>query len=318
MRTTLKIIGLILLIQLINSCKKDEVPVVTTSDVSEITGYTAICGGTIKDEGSESVTARGVCWSISETPTIADNKTTDGAGGGSFVSSLADLQMETTYYVCAYATNGAGTAYGNVISFTTSIEDLDGNVYTSVKIGDQIWLVENLKTTKYNDGSQIPKVADYITWSNQATPAFCWYNNDSLTYKPSYGALYNWYAVSTGKLCPVGWHVPTDGEWTSLTEYLGGIIVASGKLKESGTTHWNNPNSESTNLSGFTALPGGYRSWTDGAFFSNGDNGSWWSSTTDNSSSAWSRAMTNYGTTDVLIISNNNGYGISVRCLKDN
>ena len=192
--------------------------------------------------------ARGVCWSTSETPTIEDNKTTDGAGEGSLVSILTDLQMETTYNVRAYAINGAGTAYGNVISFTTPLVDFDGNIYTTVKIGDQIWLVGNLKTTRYNDGSPIPKVADYMAWSNQAAPAYCWYNNDSLTYKPSYGALYNWYAVSTGKLCPVGWHVPTDGEWTSLTEYLGGIIVQPPEnLKNQVHTHWKNPNSESTN-----------------------------------------------------------------------
>jgi uncharacterized protein (TIGR02145 family) len=133
----------------------------------------------------------------------------------------------------------------------------------------------------------------------------------------SYGALYNWYTVATGKLCPEGWHVPTNGEWTELTDNLCGLSAASGKLKESGTMHWDSPNSESTNLSGFTALPGGYRSWTDGAFFSIRDNGSWWSSTTDSSLNAWERAMTNYETPDVRVISANKGYGDSVRCLKD-
>jgi uncharacterized protein (TIGR02145 family) len=199
----------------------------------------------------------------------------------------------------------------------TVIQDGDGNIYTSVKIGPQIWLVENLKTTRYNDGSPIPKVADFFTWSITNSDAFCWYANDSSTYKPSFGALYNWYAVDKGKLCPKGWHVPSNDEWTALTAYLGGLSASSGKLKESGTLHWNSPNSESTNSSGFTALPGGYRSYSDGAFFSKGDNGSWWSSSPGPVFGAWMRAMTNYETTDVREISTYLEYGISVRCLKD-
>jgi uncharacterized protein (TIGR02145 family) len=317
MRTTFKIIGIILLVQLIDSCKKDEIPVLTTSAVSEITGNTAISGGTISDEGSESVTARGVCWSTGPSPTIADNKTTDGPGSGSFVSNITGLEMETLYNVRAYATNGAGTAYGNIISFTTLVVDIDGNLYNAIRIGDQVWLVENLKTTRYNDGTSIPKVEDPYDWSILLTAGYCWYNNDPLTYKPAYGALYNWYAVSTGKLCPEGYHVPTDGEWTALTTFFGGLVTASAEIKEAGTTHWNSPNELSTNSSRFTALPGGYRSWTDGAFFSLGDNCSFWSSTTDLDLNSWMRAMTNYGTTDVRVISANNGYGISVRCLKD-
>jgi uncharacterized protein (TIGR02145 family) len=199
----------------------------------------------------------------------------------------------------------------------TVIRDGDGNIYTSVKIGSQLWLVENLKTTRYNDGTPIPKVADFSSWASTSDDAYCWYNNDSTTYKPAYGAMYNWYAVDKGMLCPVGWHVPSDGEWTALTDFLGGLSAASGKLKESGTTHWNSPNGGSTNSSGFTALPGGYRSYTDGAFFSNGDNGSWWSSSTAPVFGAWMRAMTNYETTDVREISTYLEYGMSVRCLKD-
>jgi uncharacterized protein (TIGR02145 family) len=197
------------------------------------------------------------------------------------------------------------------------IRDGDGNIYTPVKIGTQIWLIENLKTTRYNDGTPIPKVADFSSWSNTSDDAYCWYNNDSSAYKASYGALYNWYAVDHGKLCPTGWHVPSNDEWTILTDYLGGLAASSGKLKESGTAHWNSPNGESTNSSGFTALPGGYRSYSDGAYFSKGDNGSWWSSTPGTVSGAWMRAMTNYDTFDVREISTYLEYGISVRCLKD-
>ena len=173
-----------------------------------------------------------------------NSKTTDGSGTGTFTSSITGLTAGTTYYVRAYATNSAGTGYGNDISFTTqqggvgNVTDDDGNVYHSVTIGTQVWMVENLKTTKYNDGTSIPLVTDATDWHNLLTPGYCWNNNDEATYKATYGALYNWYTVNTGNLCPTGWHVPGDAEWTTLTTYLGGEDVAGGKLKEVGITHW--------------------------------------------------------------------------------
>jgi uncharacterized protein (TIGR02145 family) len=223
-----------------------------------------------------------------------------------------------TYYVKAYATNKTGTGYGVAISFTTenTVLDIDGNVYHAVGIGSQIWMVENLMTTKYNDGTDIPLVTDNSEWSATSTPAYCYYNNDN-NYGPAYGVLYNWYAASSANLCPEGWHVPTNEEWTALTDYLGGLTLASFKLKEAGNVHWNDPNGESTNESGFTAVAGGYRSWTDGNFFGLKDNCSIWSSTSNDVSNSWSRVMINYNTTDMLVISNYNGYGISVRCMKN-
>jgi uncharacterized protein (TIGR02145 family) len=113
-----------------------------------------------------------------------------------------------------------GTGYGAQLSFTTAVTDKDGNVYHTVTIGTQTWMVENLKTTKYNDGTAIPFITDNSAWANLTTPGYCWYNNDSTTYKNMYGALYNWYAVSTGNLAPKGWHVATDAEWTTLQNYL--------------------------------------------------------------------------------------------------
>ena len=122
------------------------------------------------------------------------------------------------------------------------VQDIDGNNYLTVTIGTQIWMAENLRTTKYNDGTAIPLVTDNTTWANLTTPAYCWYNNDAKTNGSTYGALYNWYSVNTKKLCPTGWHVPNDTEWTTLTTYLGGTAVAGGKLKETGTAHWYSPN----------------------------------------------------------------------------
>jgi uncharacterized protein (TIGR02145 family) len=117
------------------------------------------------------------------------------------------------------------------------VTDKDGNVYHTITIGTQVWMVENLKTTKYNDGTDIPLVKDSATWANLTTPGYCWLYNDQTTYINTTGALYNWYAVNTGKLAPIGWHVPSDSDFIALTKYLGGENTAGGKLKEAGTVN---------------------------------------------------------------------------------
>jgi len=194
-------------------------------------------------------------------------------------------------------------------------KDNDGNNYTTVQIGTQVWMVENLKTIKYNDGTPIPLVTDSTAWSNLTTPGYCWYNNDTAN-KNAYGALYNWFTVNTGILAPTGWHVPTDAEWTTLTTYLGGESIAGGKLKETGLTHWRSPNAGATNESGFTALPGSHRD-INGAFSAIGDDGYWWSVTEYGSTGkVWYRNM-NYNYAGVVRVSNNKINGHSVRCVKD-
>ena len=197
-----------------------------------------------------------------------------------------------------------------------TVTDIDGNVYNTVKIGSQTWMAENLKVTKFNDGSAIPLVTDGGAWVTLTSPGYCWYN-DSVSHKNPYGAMYNWSAVNHGKLCPTGWHVPSDTDWKTLSDYLGGISVSGNNLKETGSLHWNSPNAGATNESKFTALPGGYRSANSGAFFSMRDNGSWWTSTADGSTNAMMRAITLYGTSDLQVISADIRYGISVRCIKD-
>lgn len=205
-----------------------------------------------------------------------------------------------------------------------TVTDIDGNVYKTIQIGIQTWMVENLKTTKYNDGTLIPLTIDNTAWKNLTTPSYCWYKNDESTYKDSYGALYNWYSVKSDKLCPTGWHVPSDNEWTILTSYLGGEAIAGGKLKETGTTHWKSPNTGATNDIGFTALPGGMR-WESGTFSSVGFNGNWWSSTDTNIPGvtfvkdwAWYRTMRNDGIgADRESIYPTKRTGYSVRCIKD-
>jgi len=196
--------------------------------------------------------------------------------------------------------------------------DIDGNVYHTITIGTQVWMVENLKTTHYNDGTAIQNITDDYAWTriSDMNPAYCWYNNDSTTYKNKYGALYNWNAVNTGKLAPTGWHVPSDAEWTTLTTYLGGESIAGRKLKEAGTLNWLSPNTGATNETGFSALPGGYRFYSHGAFYELGNKGYWWSSTKSNTYDANFRNLKCDGS-NVLNMNLDMRYGFSVRCVRD-
>jgi uncharacterized protein (TIGR02145 family) len=198
----------------------------------------------------------------------------------------------------------------------TTVRDIDGNVYHTVTIGSQVWMVENLKTTKYRNGDPIPNVTDNTAWSNLTTGAYCNYNNNSDN-ATTYGRLYHWYAVTDSRnIAPAGWHIPTDAEWTTLTTYLGGENVSGGKLKETGTAHWLSPNTGATNETGFTSLPGGYRS-NYGAFYDIGHIAYWWSSTESSMTTAWCRSMY-YNTSNVLRSGGlKENAGFSVRCVKD-
>jgi uncharacterized protein (TIGR02145 family) len=200
---------------------------------------------------------------------------------------------------------------------SNKVTDIDGNVYGTVSIGSQLWMAENLKTTKYNDGTPIPLVSENSSWANLTTPGYCFYDNDANINKTTYGALYNWYTVSTNKLCPRGWHVPSDAEWTRLTNYLGGERAAGGKLPESGISHWVTPNDGATNSSGFTALPGGYRQ-EEGGFVNINDDDFWWSTNTSTTqiTKAWSRGV-NYNYPYVYNDFYLKSFGFSVRCLRN-
>ncbi len=267
----------------------------TTTIASSITQTTAVSGGNITLDGGGAITGRGVCWSTTANPTTAlSTKTSDGAGTGTFTSNISGLTANTIYYIRAYAINSAGTAYGNQLDFPTSagtggilfnpgltygtVSDIDGNSYKTIQIGTQNWMAENLKTTKLNDSTPIPNVTDFNEWRSSDLPVYFWYDNNSTTYKAVYGALYNWYTVNTGKLCPSGWHVPTYDEFNTLVTHLGGESIAGGKLKEAGISHWQDPNGDATNESGFTGLPGGQRD-IQADFAGIGRQSDWWSTT---------------------------------------
>lgn len=196
----------------------------------------------------------------------------------------------------------------------STITDIDGNTYNTVIIGKQAWTVENLKTTKYSDGTSIQLVTDASEWSVLSSDGYCWYDND-INNKNTYGALYNWYGVSAGELCPDGWHVPTDEEWDQLLTYLGGSAGAGGKMKEAGTIHWHSPNTEATDESGFTALPGGYR-LNNGIFDNIAKGANFWSSSEDNTSTARVYS-TGYNFGNIYRSSTEKKSGFSVRCIRD-
>jgi uncharacterized protein (TIGR02145 family) len=272
---------------------------------------------------------RGVCWGTSPNPTISVNKSVAGTGGFDFTHSFGGLTGGTQYYVRAYARNSAGTYYSNERGFThvtwnrcpgtPSVTDIDGNVYNTVQIGNQCWTQSNLKVSKYRNGDNILTGLSDGQWSSTTSGAYAIYNNDPVN-DGLYGKLYNWYAVDDSRgLCPTGWHVPSDAEWTTLTTFLGGASAAGGAMKSTATQPtpggWLAPNTGATNSSGFTGLPGGSRD-SGGGFYSLGNGGGWWSSSDAGSGSAWTRLL---DFNDALAFRYNGTPrgGFSVRCLKN-
>ena len=318
------------------SCNKDKsgtstdktlIPTLSTAAVSSVTLSSAISGGSIASDGGGDIIASGVCWSLTVNPTIGNSKTTDGSATGSFASSITGLTSNTSYYVRAYATNSAGTGYGEQYQFNTlvdysgqtrTVSDIDGNSYPTIGIGSQVWMAANLKTTKYRNVSLIGTTSSAtLDITSESAPKYQWAYGGIESNVGIYGRLYTWHAVTDSRgVCPTGWHVPSDAEWSTLTTFAGGESIAGGKLKETGTVHWNTPNTLTTNLSGFTALPGGDREVT-GTFGSLGSNGGWWSTSENTAVTGWFRFLF----FDSGIVSRgyfSKSYGFAVRCIKDN
>jgi len=319
------------------------IPTVTTSAISMITDSTAISGGNVISNGGAGISAKGICWSTSANPTLNDSKTNELNGNITFSGSLTHLVYGTTYYVRAYATNSVGTGYGEQVQFTTTdifgrlVTDLEGNVYHSVKIGAQTWMVENLKTTRFRNGESIINITDATAWSNSTGPAWCEYNNDSEN-GSKLGKLYNWNSVIDDRnIAPVGWHIPSDSEWSALENYL----IANGynydnsttenKIAKSlaATTDWNYYSASeagavclnllTNNKTGFNALPAGDRSNLTGISFEEiGNSSCWWSSTAYDETYIWCRSLTK-NTSGVYrdYYSGRKSSGHSVRCIKN-
>ncbi|MFN8211150.1 MAG: FISUMP domain-containing protein [Bacteroidales bacterium] len=230
--------------------------------------------------------------------------------------NVGSLQPGTTYHFRIKAVNSGGTAYSNDVTFTTDLIDADGISYKTVTIGSQVWMKENLRTTKLNDNSSIPVITDNVTWIAQGSPAMCYFNNDPSTYANTYGAFYNWFTVYTGKLCPAGWHVPDDTEFNNLLNALGGNMVAGGHLKEAGYVHWSSPNTGADNSSGFTALPAGHRA-NNGAFINFGTNTYWWTTVPYPDGLQADRFNVDYNSAGASQSQYERTAGFSVRCVKD-
>ena len=328
------------------------VPTVITNPVSNISNTSAIVGGIVSSDGGARVTIRGVCWGISHNPTISNNHMTNGNGIGTFTTNLTGLSANTIYYVRAYATNDVGTAYGNEISFITELSpsdgqpcpgtetltDCDGNTYSTVWIGSQCWMKENLRTTKYADNTSIMQGYEY-----SSTMAYWYYPNNNSSYKPTYGLLYNWRAVMRSSsssnanpsgvqgICPTGWHVPSDGEWAQLTDYVSsqnqyqcnsnsdkiGKSLASNTGWESSTnTCAVGNNLSQNNATNFSAMPAGSY---QGNYRWFGERSHFWSATVDvNSDSQWplSWYLSSWLAT-ILHGYDSPGLSFSVRCLRD-
>jgi uncharacterized protein (TIGR02145 family) len=293
-------------------------PTITTTEVTNITIRSAMSGGSVVDQGSSPIVEHGLVWSTDPAPTLSSGGKAVSAspGTGTFLLEMSGLMLSTKYYVRAYATNGELTGYGNEISFTTAagITDVDGNVYETIQIGTQTWMKENLKTSKYRDGSVIPTGLSNNEWKNATTDAYAIYNNDAAN-NTTYGKLYNWFTVADPRgLCPAGWHVPTDAEWTTLENFLGESPVAGGKMKAVSSL-WQSPNTGATNESGFSALPGGGR-YGSGQYSGVGFYGGWWASSEYSSGAAWFRSLGfSFGSSARYDYGKH--YGFSVRCLRD-
>ena len=326
-------------------------PSVFTNLLDNITDSTASCGVSVLSDGGATVTERGVCWSTSPNPTTSDSHTVDGSGTGSFTSNVTGLLSGTIYYLRAYATNSVGTSYGDEISFTThfshtsashscpgmaTVTDYDGNTYNTVLIGNQCWMKENLRTTHYANGASIP-----LDNSTYTTTAACYYPNDDSSNVFIYGYLYNWPAVMNGTnssssvpscvqgICPNGWHVPSDAEWTQLTDYVSSQSQYvcgeyAGSIAKALASHakWNIVSitcavgnvPTDNNATEFSALPAGSYFSSAGATFNN--NAFFWSATGSGSYYAYYRRLS-FNVTSMERYANDYRNKYSVRCLKD-
>jgi uncharacterized protein (TIGR02145 family) len=298
------------------------VPAVRNLNYTDLTANSIILNGLVSaNDLSTTVTFEyGTTDSYGNISEYANNPVTEDVDTVS--ANIVGLQPQTLYHFRIKAENDLGAVYSEDLTFTTvitgitgTVPDSEGNTYKTIGIGYQEWMTENLKSAKFNDGDSIPLIVKDSLWRELSTPGLCWYNNDEGN-KNTYGALYNWYAVSGNKkLCPSGWHVPTNEDITTLVEYLGGASKSGGLLKETGNNHWNSPNAGATDEYSFTALGGGKR-LADGSFDFMKVEGNWWSSTEYSAQNAsYLYILFSYSNSFQAYF--NKKTGMSVRCVKD-
>jgi len=290
---------------------------ITTNSAIAISTSTAAVNSSIINNGGSPIIESGVCWNTQINPNILNNKIINTQTTENFTSIITGLIENTLYYVRAYAINNVGITYGENLDFITDpliVKDIDENIYNVIRIGSQLWIKENLKTTHFYDGTIIPLVTDNTNWQNLVTSGYCLYDNNESN-KNIYGNLYNWYTVFNDRLCPVGWHVPTENEYLILESFLDDAPITGGKLKEMGTLHWLSPNTGATNEFNFTALPGGVRN-INGEFKDINNKGFWWAFTDQSDLDAWERRL-EYNSEKIFRDFTNKKIGKSVRCIKN-
>jgi uncharacterized protein (TIGR02145 family) len=320
---TKQLFYIVLICLTITNCKKDNTTLSTveTLPVMYTSSKTATIGCYVKSDGGSGIADCGVYMSDAQNPETTGVKLKMGNDTGTFMGRVKGLLPNRQYFVKAYATNNGGEALGAEENFTTpgTISDYDNNIYETVKIGTQFWMAENLRTTHYLNGDLIgttnPATLD-ITSEN--SPKYQWSYSGSDANALIYGKLYTWYSITdTRKICPSGWHIPSDSEWMTLESTLGGYLIAGSKLKESGNDHWLSPyNVDATNESCFTALPGGYRSLS-GTFSLIQNETYCWSSSESEAGKSWVRTLSS-GSFSIGRSSVSKSLGISVRLIKDN
>lgn len=326
----------------VNTDRSLTVPRVQTANVSTISEYTAVIGGKVLDSGGSEITSYGVCWAESPGPDIDGEHISYNEGTGPFFTTIMNLELSTKYYVRAFAVNSTGLAYGEEVTFRTNhlpLTDIDGKVYPTVVIGEQVWMAKNLAVSRYADGSNVPFIPEDEWWDSLRVDekGYCFYNNSSSNLA-IYGALYSWEAAVNGQhslgpgqqhiqgVCPDGWHLPSDEDWLELETHLGMPVEEAqsqgwrgnigGKLKSGGREHWLIPNEGATNVSRFSALPAGDR-FPNGEYFNLYYSTLFWTSTSYDEETAWARGLGYYVTTMYRGHEDAKNWGFSVRCVRN-
>lgn len=314
---------LILSFSFINSCKKDKdvtLPVVSTIAPTFISSSMVTLGVNVISDGGSGVLC-GIYLSSEPNAETTGTQLQIATDTGTYIGQITNLLPNKKFYFKAYATNSKGEGLGEEVSFTTpaTILDFENNAYETVIIGDQTWMAENLNTTHFINGDVIPSTNPAtLNITSESTPKYQWSYGGDNGNSSIYGKQYTWYTVTDARnVCPTGWHIPTDAEWTTLVTTLGGYQIAAARLKEHGTVHWLSPyNTDATNESCFTALPGGYRD-VSGTFYLLQNDAYMWSATESEAAKAWARTL-NTSSSAVVRQGVVKGWGLSVRCLKDN